>query len=165
MNLNKNAQVEGLVWIAVIMFIIIPMLAIYVFAFELSSRYADTDYGIEAAVLMKALVYNPKLLAYEDTATGRVYPGLIDASKFSTNWLEKSIENSNYRIAVNLELKDFDTNEIKKAYVNQERARAWDGWVYLGGIDTTVLQRHVQIYDSGDIKEGFLRIKVFIRDA
>jgi hypothetical protein len=131
----------------------------------LTSHYTSglNSREVENLILIKRLTYSPNLLAYTDARTGRVYPGIIDLSKFSTNYIENNLLNKNKRLAVNMELTDIETGELKRAYINEQRARAWDDYVAIGGYDLSTLRRYVRIYDQGEFRDGLLRIKVIIK--
>ena len=96
--------------------------------------------------------------------TGRTFPGIVDINKFSTEHIEENLLNNNNRIAVYMELQFLDTGEIEKAYINEERARAWDDYEFVGGFDSSSLVRYVRIYDNGRLRDGRLGIKLLVRE-
>jgi hypothetical protein len=121
------------------------------------------SHDIENTILIKRLIYSPALLAYADERTGRAYPGIIDLEKFDTKRIENELLNADKRVAVNIELTDISSKEVKRAYVNEERARIWDDYVTIGGFDASTLRRYVQIYDKGEFRPGLIKIKVIVR--
>ena len=162
--LNKKAQLDTVLnWV----FYRLPIIIIVsvFFGIVLLNHFVTglNSHEVENLILIKRLTYSPNMLAYQDPVTTRVYPGVIDLNKFSTEYIEENLLNKNKRLAVNLELTDLETGEIKRAYVNEQRARAWDDYVAIGGYDSSTLKRHVKIYDNGEIRQGLLRVKVLVK--
>jgi hypothetical protein len=162
--MNKKAQTDTILnWV----FYRLPIMVIIVVFFSLILTYhymtGLNSYDVEYLVINSRLTYSPNLLAYQDKITGRVYPGTIDLGKFDTANLEKNINNNDGRVAVNLELTNLETNDIKRAYLNEKKAKAWDDYVLIGGYDLSVQNRYVKIYDDGAIYPGMLKTKVLIK--
>ena len=150
----KRAQMDTILnWIIFRMGIIITVTVAFVLI--LTAHYSSG--------LIKRLLYSPELLAYEDGATDRVYPGIVDYEKFDTTRLEDALLSPNNNVAVNLELINLASGESRRAYVNEERARVWDDWSRVGGFDANTLQRYVQIYENGTLYPGVLRMNVLVR--
>jgi hypothetical protein len=145
----------------------IPIIIIVVvfFFIVLKSHYNSglKTHEVENLILIKRLTYSPNILAYRDSELNRVYPGVIDIEKFDTEKIEENLINKNNRLAVYMELENLKTTEIRKAYINEERARAWDDYVYIGGFDSSTLKRYVKIYDNEEIYPGILKLKVLVR--
>jgi len=162
--IGKKAQTDTILNWAIYRIPIIIIVAVF-FAIVLSNHYLIglNSHEVENLILIKRLTYSPNLLAYKDPSTGRVYPGVIDIEKFHTEDLEQNLLNKNNRIAVNIELTYLDTQEVKRAYINEQKARAWDDYVVIGGYDSSVLKRYVKIYENGELHPGLLRIKVLIK--
>lgn len=164
MKINKRAQTGTILnWI----FYKLPIIVIVGVFFILVLRsYYDvglSTHNTENIILMKRLLYSDNLLAYQDEVSKRVYPGIIDIDKFTTTNLEENLENKNNRLAVNLELINLETEESSRAYINEDRARAWDDYENLGGYESSYLRRSVKIYDDNEIYEGILIIKVLVK--
>lgn len=164
MKMHKKAQMDTILnWI----FYRLPILIIVVVFFAIVLTYHYTTglntHEVENIILIKRLMYSPNLLAYADPVTGRVYPGIIYSDNFNTNYLEENLINKNNRLAVNMELTYLDTGEVKRAYINEQRARAWDDYVVIGGYDSSSAKRYVEIFEKGRFRPGLLKIKVLVR--
>jgi hypothetical protein len=160
--MKKKAQSDIIlnwaIWRIAILMIVASTLLIII----MSSLTAKTSsHEIENLILINRLINSPDLLAYRDQLTGRVYPGTIDMNKFSSEHLEKVLENENKRIAVNIELTGLGSSEPLRVYVNEDRAKIWDDYVIIGGFQTSSLSRMVRIYhENGKFSHGVLKIKV-----
>jgi hypothetical protein len=155
-----DTSAEYAIWRILLVIIIAGTLFVFL---TNNLNYALGSHDIENTILIKRLIYSPNLLAYTDKGTGRVYPGIIDLDKFDTSKIEAEFANEDKSVAVNMELTDLTNNEVKRAYVNEERARIWDNYVIVGGFDASTLKRYIQIYDQGKLKPGIIRIKVIVK--
>ncbi len=161
---NKKAQLDTIFnWAFIRIFILVIILGTLFIILTSHFNTGLNSYEVENLILIKRLTYSPNLLAYQDPDTNRVYPGIIDIEKFSTENLEENLVNKNKRLAVNMELTNLETNEMKRAYVNEQRARAWDDYVTIGGFDLSYLKRYVKIYDNDEFHPGILKVKVITK--
>ncbi len=164
--MDKRAQTDTILnWV----FYRLPiMIIVVVFFFLILSSYYTTgltSHDVENLIMIERLTYSQDLLAYEDINTHRVYPGIVDISKFDTEHLEENLKNPNNNIAVNLELTYLDTDETKRAYVNEKQAKAWDDYVAVGGYDLSWVKRYVKVYENDVFRPGILRIKVITKNG
>ncbi|AJF61608.1 TPA: hypothetical protein HA239_04050 [Candidatus Woesearchaeota archaeon] len=163
--MKKKAQTYTILNWALYRMPVIIFVAIF-FAIALRSYYGTglDSHDVENMVMIKRIIYSDNILAYRDPVTGRTFPGIVDINKFSTEHIEENLLNNNNRIAVYMELQFLDTGEIEKAYINEERARAWDDYEFVGGFDSSSLVRYVRIYDNGRLRDGRLGIKLLVRE-
>jgi len=161
--LRKAQTFDILNWAFIRIFFL--MIILSALAVILTSHYTTSlnSRETENLILMKRLTYSPNLLSYTDIRTGRVYPGIIDLDRFTTTNLDSNLLNRNKRLAVNLELTDIETGEVIQAYLNEQRARAWDDYVTIGGYSMSTLKRYIKIYDNGEIRDGILKMKVITK--
>jgi len=163
-KMNKKAQMATMLnWV----FIRLPILIIVVIFFVIAlTSYFSTGldtHETDDLIIVTRLIYSDKLLAFKDRATDRVYPGVIDKSKFRTENLESQLVNKNSRLAINLELTNLETGESENIYVNEDRAKTWDDYLALGGFDSSVYYRYVEIYDNEITQPGLLKIKLLVK--
>ena len=162
--MNKKAQVDTILnWAMIRIFVLIIILGTLLIVISSQLNSGLDSHEVENYILIKRITYSPNLLAYKDPVTDRVYPGIIDFSKFSTENLESNLENKNKRLAVNIQLTNLETDKITKAYINEQRARAWDDYLSIGGYDSSYFKRFVKIYDNGKFIPGILTIRVIAK--
>lgn len=158
--MNKKAQIDQILeWVIRLIFLTIVTTVIFLILSSHFSSGLNTHY-IENVILTRRLIYSPNLLAYQDPITSRVYPGIVDETKFNTQILDSKLVYEEKRIAAVLELTNLETNETLKVYVNEERARAWDDYINIGGYDKSTLKRYVKIHNNGKFYQGILKMKV-----
>ncbi|MBD3203997.1 hypothetical protein GF327_06865 [Candidatus Woesearchaeota archaeon] len=165
MNDKKSQTYTALNWVFIRIPLVIIVLIFYLMILNMHNSTELSGHNIENIILIKRLLYSPGLLAYQDTQTGRVYPGIIDIEKFDTKIIESVLLNKNNRIAANLELKNIKTGEIKRIYINEERASAWDDYITFDEFDSSFQKRHVRISQNNQFYPGTLKIKVYVRNG
>ncbi|MBW2977601.1 hypothetical protein KY331_02030 [Candidatus Woesearchaeota archaeon] len=111
-------------------------------------------------ILVNRMLYSPNSITYVDPNTGRVYPDIIDLTKFNEKVLNKSINTDKNQIAVKLELKNLDANEVIDAYLNQKWYDRWSPLVKFEQYSKTIKWRSVLIKKGDQINKGRLRIDV-----
>lgn len=162
--MNKKAVTEDI--LTYIVYRLPIMIFIAAFLLLVLTQHYTTgldSHEAESTIMLKRIVYSPNILAYEDPETGRVYPGTIDLSKFETGRLDSGLINKNSKIAANMELENLATGEKLRAYINEQRAKAWDDYVPLGGYDSSYSVRYVKIHDRGSTYPGILKVKVLAK--
>ncbi len=84
------------------------------------SKKLDT-HNLEYSIISARIVNNPFCLAYEDKDTKRIYPGIIDISKFEENKLQECIITTDELrpLGVRLELKTVNSN-YEPIFLNEE---------------------------------------------
>jgi hypothetical protein len=161
--MNKKADVNILAYFTTKLVIIVIM-AIIILQILGSAEVILNTNSIVNMIMVSRLIYSKDLFAYADIETGRVYPGLIDISKFNDETLASGIKNSNNRLAAIIELKDIDTDIVKTLYINENKAKAWEDYEEVSDFDTSLSRRYVRIYDNGNIHKGLIKIKVIINE-
>ncbi len=162
---NKKAQMSVVLNFVIYKLPIIITLAVFL-NIVLKSYYNTglNSHNIENKILVQRILYSEDLLAYKDKDTLRVYPGIVDLKKFSTEHLEEGIDlTKNNRVAANIELINLETKDLKKAYINEERARSWDDYVALEGFSSELFIKYVRIFDGGKFYPGVVRILILQR--
>lgn len=96
-----------MLWKLVIVAIIAVYLIIVIFYYL--NEKMDTD-STQLSVLSRQIIYSPECLAYQDEF--KIYPGLIDLSKWNTESLRKCRTRDDY--GIRLTLKDMNSNQIKE---------------------------------------------------
>jgi len=120
--MNKKGQAEEIA--EQIGYLILTLVAMGGVLFLLG-YYAGTTIDvapIQANVFLYRAIYAPNTISFTDQVTGRVYPGIIVDSNFTTSHLEAAINYSyEKQLAAKLELIDPVSNEVMAtAYYNQE---------------------------------------------
>lgn len=110
--------------------------------------------GTEARIFINKAVYSPHGITLQDPDTGRVYPNIIDFSKFDKKSIETAAFNpESISIGMKLELMDMNGEEIKSIFLNEE--------VYFSEAHSIFEDRIVVIdYGGGTRKPGILRLSV-----
>lgn len=86
----------------------------------------DTD-KIQDIIYITRILYSPNSINYADKEIGRVDAGIISATRFTTENLEKSFDLQKIKIAMKLELTNLEANEeLKPVYVNEEWYNRWE---------------------------------------
>jgi hypothetical protein len=124
---------------------------------------------IQANVFLYRTIYAPNTISLTDPMTGRVYPGIIVDSNFTTSHLEAAINYSyEKQIAAKLEILDYVSKEVMAtAYYNQEWYGRLEPLARAGltgfGAAKYYLKEIPVIYRKGDVDfSAILRIQVIV---
>lgn len=122
---------------------------------------------VEANVLVNRLIFSPNCIAYENLDFGRVYPGIVDITRFNSAVLEECVyygERNDF-IAANLTLSYLDAAETQYTYLNKE------GYILLqprtnfkgeGGANYYAFERYVLVQDEENQRGAILTIEVVL---
>lgn len=90
---------------------IVAIIAVYliIVIFYYLNETIDTD-STQISVLNRQIIYSPDCLAYQDDF--KIYPGIIDLSKWNTESLRKCRTRDDY--GIRLTLKDMNSHQIKE---------------------------------------------------
>ena len=124
MKMDKKGIItfEMMMWIPRIIFLVAVMFAVVILVSSFVTEKVDVQ-ELEANTFANRVLYSPNTISYRDEDTGRVYPGIIDLSKFKTDAedkLSKSIYygNNNRKIAAKITLKNLDNSEENLVFYN-----------------------------------------------
>lgn len=109
--MSKKAQVImetiEMLWKLIIVGIIAVYLIIVIFYYL--NETIDTD-STQISIVNRQIIYSPQCLAYQDDF--KIYPGIIDLSKWNTESLSKCRTREDY--GIRLTIKDLNSNQIKE---------------------------------------------------
>ncbi|MBW2999168.1 hypothetical protein KY339_00720 [Candidatus Woesearchaeota archaeon] len=164
---KKGVTYPMMLWILKIglvsaLFVFIIIIAGYFNATSVNSAEGRT------VIFINRLMYSPTSLAYVDSTTQRVYPGMIDMEKFDAKKLEKSIYfEEQSLIAANLTLEILQENNPsidKSVTYNGKDFKMW--WPLRGFNEYLSFTKpyYVLVYDKGKISTGTLTIELVTRN-
>ncbi|MFC1686846.1 hypothetical protein ACFL0E_00630 [Nanoarchaeota archaeon] len=150
--MNNKAQFElrkSLYWMVIG---IVVTIVVFVFAFILAShqnRLTKIPSELKSELLSLRFVNNPDCFTYQDSVTKRVFPGIIDLTKFTDDDLlncyktETKEENKdyNFRLKLKVQNKEIKTNNYRN-------------------VNTYVLTKEVLVKIGEDLKKDTLEIFV-----
>ena len=92
--------------------ILVIFLGFFVVTGMLNSQITDTSSSLEPLTIFNRIIYSPNCFAYQDTATLRAYPFVIDIGKFDKDHLDNCIS---YHKGIRLTL-SYENKEIYAVY-------------------------------------------------
>ena len=108
---------------------------------------------MESRVFINKAFYSPYGTTYYDYELGRVYPNIIDFSKFTTEHIESAIYYpDSFKIGMKLVLYDLDGKELNRIFMNED---AFFSEKY------AVLGSRLVIIDNGGTRQPGI-LKVFV---
>lgn len=167
---------EMLIWIPRIIFIVVIMFAIMVLIRSYVTTTIDTS-EVEANIFINRLIYSRNGISYFDLEINRVYPGVVDLSKFNSQQKEQFLEKTiyygikNMEIGAKLVLKDIDKNSEFSAFYNEdffkEQKKLVDAGFTQGpgGVKGFVKKYNVLIREGSALSKGTLTIDVIIPNS
>lgn len=142
---KKGVLFDWLIWsirITLLAIVIYCIVAITISPLEEDLNTHDLDYTF----LLNRLFYSPNSISYVDDLTGRVYPGIIDLSKFNEETLNKTLGTSS-RFAVKITLGD------KVIYNNKDNYDDMAHLVWSKAYDSVLTKKYIIVKD-GEQKRG-----------
>ena len=154
-------------WIPKI-FSTIFVLAVVIMFVHFYSKISINTFDSESEIFINRLLYSPDGISYQDPLSGRLYPGMIDISRFSNSTipiLQKSIDfGADKHIGASIKIKDFAGVAVAYGTYNPDtyRRTAEVGPAGPAGADLKQKQMYVLINDNGRIYPGMLDVSVVV---
>lgn len=144
----------------------------------LTARFTVVKHDVfetEANLLVQSLLYNRGGISYEDSATGRIYPGIIDLNKFSQQNQDETEQQLLYavyygekqrHVAANITIEGMvEGNSLlynRVQYLNWEPSTAFDvKQPSPGEVRSQQFRQYVLVrYPNGKLEGKFIEIKV-----
>lgn len=168
--MKKNALItfNMLMWLPRIIFMTIVFFSI-VF---LTSWYARTEiqtWQTESELIAQRILYSPGGISYNDPLSNRLYPGVIDLTKFKDNsipLLDDSLfyGTENKHIGANITIIDLKKNQLAQGIYNNivYRRIAEKGRLGRGGVNTVEKQIYVLAKDETKTIPAIAQITIVI---
>ncbi len=125
--MNKKGQTisyEMLMWIPRFVYLVIVILATSGLILGFVVTKVDVS-EVESHILLHRLQFSPQGITHYDTETGRVYPGIVEKSKLTDNYLASVLGAKDDEMAARLVLSDFSDNKLAEAYLNKKTYANW----------------------------------------
>jgi hypothetical protein len=160
---GEDVGFDAVIIIPIIVFITFVFLS-YVF---FTNAFFKTNTGTaeaEAKIYAERIIYAKECLAYHDLTTGRVHPGIIDITKFTTDRLEKCMNFTREdRAALKAELlhKGIST----EIFYNKDGFEIWDklaGISGSGSFEKYNIATPVSVIEGGEKSGARINITVII---
>ncbi len=155
MKLNKEGEMfnltkEWVVWIirAIVFFIIASTIFILVYI-SINSEYQIG--GLKHSLLRQHLIYDKNCLAYEND---RVYPGIIDLSKFTQANLERCFESKDHGTQINLKTSSLNTIKLN------EKLNKFEFCFDKKNFYCSNTTFYVLVNNNGNVEPGILNINI-----
>ncbi|MBD3314095.1 hypothetical protein GF345_06645 [Candidatus Woesearchaeota archaeon] len=145
-------------WVLVVVLsVLIPLTAMIFVGFVTGYQIVSNSYlaDVEDTIIQTRFLNNPDCFAYQDTDTGRIYPGVIDIRKFKQDVMDAcySVPEDYTSGFFRLELKKLDT---EKEYVPVDSQNYGKQMMRQG---TESENFFVLIMDNGRLDSGQLTIR------
>jgi hypothetical protein len=122
---NKQGISSNMVmWIPRLVYLIL----VFVVSFGLIFSYTTTKVGVgdvESHILLHRLQLSPDGISKVDDATGRVYTGVVDPAKLSSENLQTVLGIGENSVAMRIESYPFATGENTTAYLHENTYENW----------------------------------------
>jgi len=158
MKLNKKALGDVVLWIIRII-VLVAVVAAINFLRIIALNNALQTYDTEFYILNTKMMYSPTGLAYESTATGRTYPGMIDIEKLDEAYINNSMTRN---IPSRFTLTDENGVVIKQEYHNKERYNILEPLTFAKQYNLLNKTQYVLIKQGEQTKPGFLTIEMVV---
>ncbi|MBN2421881.1 hypothetical protein JXB41_01525 [Candidatus Woesearchaeota archaeon] len=143
---------------------IIGLIIIFYLFFSSQYNFALETHKVGDYIFEKRFLYSPNALAYQDPETKRVYPGIIDMTKFDEDNINKSFVFEKSYIAAKFELTDLETGHVKEIYVNEKWYNRWSSYTSFEQYDQYILKRFVLIKTKDGFTKGFLKMDLVVNN-
>lgn len=121
---KRGISYQMILWIPRMVFLII----VFVVTFGLIFAFTTTTVSVsdaESHVLLHRLHFSPEGISKTDADTGRVYAGVVDASRISADRLETAIDIKKDAVAIRLVKSNTDDSAEVVAYLHEDTYRNW----------------------------------------
>ena len=165
--MNKKGQMFKAFWYYLIRVpIIILLFGLFMYISGGLQDQALSSPQIREKIIINRLFFSPNSISYVDDTLGRVYPGIIDMSKFDNVTLDRSFfTKENKASAAKLELINLDLEESKITYINEELYSRWKNYVKFEQYSSYKDQFYVIIRDGNKDYKGLLKVNVLMHNG
>jgi hypothetical protein len=136
-------------YIVILLFLTISFMLFGFLIMSQVSSLSTIPYNVETTALVNRFLNSEDCFAYQDSETGRVYPGIIDIEKFNEERIGKCYYTKNYN------LKSFKMT-LKTEGI-EEKTILTTNW---GSSMLSQVSQYVLVYDDGKISKANLLIAV-----
>lgn len=163
MGLNKKGVSFKILNMALfrLLFISIIFFGLYLFTTSLIRTNIDVD-DLRDMIMFNRLLYSKNSISYYDGYIDRLYPGVIDISRFNDDVLAKAFNYSENKMAIKLELTNLESNEVSEAYINKQWYERWAPLTKFEQYDKKIKWRYVLIKNNGQLQKGILRVDMVV---
>jgi hypothetical protein len=162
---NKKGQTYEVLeyYVIRIPFVILLIVLFLYISGSLEGR-ALSSHNTREQIILNRIFYSPNSISYYNATTDRVYPGIIDLSKFQKEAvLDKAFYTGDNRvISGKLELIDLETNETYETYINKDDYNKWKNYIKFDQYENFIDKRYVLIKDGDMLKRGIIKINFVI---
>lgn len=177
--MNKRAIIsfEMLMWIPRILFLVIVMFSVVILIRSFVVEKVDVT-ELEANIFANRLLYSQNSISFVDEDTERVYPGIIDLTKFNSKEMEslllKSIfyGDNNRKVGAKITLKNPEDNKDTSLFYNRafydEKRTLIDSWGNAKGpgASTSFIKKlDVLILEKSKLHNGILTLDIIIPNS
>lgn len=126
--MDRKAQTisfEMLMWIPRLVYLVIVIIATsgIILAFIVTNVSVG---DVESHILLHRLQFSPEGIVKYDSETRRVYPGIVDVSRLSSNRLESALNAGKKEVAARFKLVGLqDESELATAYLHEGTYKDW----------------------------------------
>jgi hypothetical protein len=165
--MNRKGQMYKVFWYYLIRVpIIIFLFGLFVYISGGIQGQALTSPEVREKIIINRLFFSPNSISYVDLTIGKVYPGVIDMSKFDNDTLDSSFSTKeNAAAAAKLDLVNLDTDTTVSAYINKELYSRWKSYVKFEQYSSYKDQFYVTIKDNGKEYPGLLKVNVLMHNG
>jgi hypothetical protein len=110
--------------------------------------------GVEARIFINKAIYSPHGITLYEPDIDRVYPNIIDMTKFETSYIESAVFNpESFKVGMKLDLKNIHGDKLKTIFMDEES--------YFADVEA-IYEDRIVVIDHGDGRRepGILRISI-----
>jgi len=160
---DEDVAFESVMMIPVIILLTIMFLT-YVFMTDAFIKNRTQSAAAEAAIYANRIMFAKECIAYEDGSIRRVYPGIVDLNKVSTERISNCMNFTKEEVAAAIINLSYAGNE-KIAYYQEDKARIWSRLAGIAGSGSYfkyVLMNPVIVYDGNKFLNGNISVTVVV---
>ena len=156
--MNKKADTYHILWNTIIRLPYIAVLYLIFFFLlnSLISTSTDSSNLVDSIVMKRIL----STLAYRDGETSRLYPGIIDTGKFSTQVIDKAFVLNDRKIAARIDLLNLESGGSKTIYLNELWYGRLSPYSRFEQYEKDVFREYVLVKDGARVDPGVIKISV-----
>lgn len=160
---DENIGFDATIIIPIIIFITFVFIS-YVFFSNAFFKNRTATAEAETKIYAERLIFSNECLAYFTPATDRVYPGIIDSNKFTTERISMCMNfSAPGRAALKAEL--IENGVSLEAFYNKEKFPLWYGLSELrgsGSYEKHQILMPVSVFENGEFHNAIINITVVV---
>ncbi|MCM2325238.1 MAG: hypothetical protein NDI94_02155 [Candidatus Woesearchaeota archaeon] len=163
MRMKKRGIVYQPAWFIVRLLILFGLFGIFYYVSHTLMFRSLSSQEVSEKIVLNRIFYSPHSITYVDE-NGRVYPTIIDITKFDSLVLDEAIFTRDNNAATwKLEL-DFKDSK-KESYINKELYERWKNYVKFEQYSNINVKKYVLVKEGHEMHPGVIKISLVMHDG